>query len=157
MVTFQLDPPTNCGTRFQDVDIVDNVFVYDIDSTTGHCAIKLGAGDSSAKTKGNVFERFRIEGNRIYRSPTAKLNESFNGFHLVQLLGRRGPAQPDRHPRQPSLRGRPDEAAGGDPARQPERRPRRYGQHRAPVHPAAPRRSTLGGRKQPLPNQGHVT
>lgn len=80
MVTFQLDPSTNCGTRFQDVDIVDNVFVYDIDSTTGHCAIKLGTGDSSAKTKGNVFERFRIEGNRIYRSPTAKLNESFRGF-----------------------------------------------------------------------------
>ena len=80
MVTFQLDPSTNCGTKFQDVDIVDNVFVYDIDSTTGHCAIKLGAGDSSAMTKGNVFERFRIEGNRIYRSPTAKLNESFKGF-----------------------------------------------------------------------------
>lgn len=55
-------------------------FVYDNDSTTGHCAIKLGTGDSSAKTKGNVFERFRIEGNRIYRSPTAKLNESFTGF-----------------------------------------------------------------------------
>jgi len=80
MVTFQLDPSTNCGTRFQDVDIVDNVFVYDIDSTTGHCAIKLGAGDSSAKTKGNVFERFRIEGNRIYRSPTARLNEPFKAF-----------------------------------------------------------------------------
>ncbi len=80
MVTFQLDPSTNCGTRFHDVDIVDNVFVYDIDSTTGHCAIKLGTGDSSAKTKGNVFERFRIEGNRIYRSPRAKLKESFKAF-----------------------------------------------------------------------------
>jgi len=75
MVTFQLDPPTNCRCRFQDIAIVDNVFVYDADSSTGHCAIKLGAGDNSLKTAGNVFERFRIEGNRIYRSPKLTINE----------------------------------------------------------------------------------
>jgi len=80
MVTFQLDPATNCHSRFQDIDIVDNVFVYDIDSQNGHSTIKLGAGDSSKKTKGNVFERFRIEGNRIYRSPKAKIDERFNAY-----------------------------------------------------------------------------
>lgn len=80
MVTFQLDPSTNCGSKFQNVDIVDNVFVYDMDSAAGHCAIKLGTGDSSVKTRGNVFERFRIEGNRIYRSPKAKIDERFKAY-----------------------------------------------------------------------------
>ena len=80
MLTFQLDPSTNCDTRFQDVDILDNVFVYDIASAAGHAAIKVGTGDSSAKTKGNVFERFSIEGNRIYRNPQAKINESFKAY-----------------------------------------------------------------------------
>lgn len=80
MLTCQLDPSSNCDSRFQDIDLVDNVFVYDIDSTSGHCAIKLGTGDSSQKTTGNVFERFRIEGNRIYRSPKPKLAENFKGF-----------------------------------------------------------------------------
>ncbi len=80
MVTFQLDPSTNCNTRFQDVAVLDNVFVYDIDSTNPHVAIKLGTGDSSAKTKGNVFERFRIEGNRIYRKPAAKIEEKFPAY-----------------------------------------------------------------------------
>jgi hypothetical protein len=51
------------------------VFVYDIDSSVGHAAIKLGAADSSQPTKGNVFEKFRIEGNRIYRKPEVKINE----------------------------------------------------------------------------------
>lgn len=59
------------------------MFVYDIDSATGYCAIKLGTGDSSAKTKGNFFERFRIESNRIYLSPTAKLNDSFKAFICI--------------------------------------------------------------------------
>lgn len=80
MVTFQLDPATNCNTKFQDVEIVDNVFVYDIDSPAGHYAIKLGAADSSQKTKGNLYERFRIEGNRIYRSPNAKIGEKFGSY-----------------------------------------------------------------------------
>jgi hypothetical protein len=80
MVTFQLDPSTNCNTRFQDVAVLDNVFVYDIDSPRGHVAIKLGTGDGSAKTKGNVFERFRIEGNRIYRKPSAKIDEGFPSY-----------------------------------------------------------------------------
>lgn len=80
MVTFQLDPSTNCNTRFQDVEIVDNVFVYDIDSPKGHCAIKLGCADSSAKTRGNVWERFRIERNRIYRSPKARIEEKFSAY-----------------------------------------------------------------------------
>ena len=80
MVTFQLDPSTNCDTRFQDVDIVDNVFVYDIDSSHPHCAVKIGTGDSSQKTKGNLFERFRIENNRIYRTPRVKMTEPFNGY-----------------------------------------------------------------------------
>lgn len=80
LVTFQLDPATNCDSRFQDVEVVDNVFVYDIDSPRGHCAIKLGVADSSAKTKGNLFERFRIERNRIYRSPKANVGEHFNAY-----------------------------------------------------------------------------
>ena len=81
LITFQLDPSTNCNTRFQDVEIVDNVLVYDIDSSHGgHPAIKLGTGDNSQKTTGNVFERFRIEGNRIYRKPTAKINEKFSAY-----------------------------------------------------------------------------
>jgi len=80
MVTFQLDPATNCNSRFEDIDIMDNVFVYDIDSERGHHAIKLGVADSSKKTTGNRFERFRIEGNRIYRSPTAKIGEEFNAW-----------------------------------------------------------------------------
>lgn len=80
MLAFQLDPSTNCNTRFADIDIMDNVFVYDIDSSHGHCAIKLGTGDSSAKTRGNVFERFRIENNRIYRSPKAKIDERFPAY-----------------------------------------------------------------------------
>lgn len=80
MVTFQLDPSTNCNTRFQDVAVLDNVFVYNIDSTHPHVAIKLGTGDSSQKTKGNVFERFRIEGNRIYQNPAAKVEEKFPAY-----------------------------------------------------------------------------
>ncbi|MHB8953588.1 MAG: glycosyl hydrolase family 28-related protein [Pirellulaceae bacterium] len=80
LVTFQLDPSSNCNSRFQDIDIVDNVFVYNIDSSAGHCAIKLGAADSSRKTTGNVFERFRIEGNRIYRSPQAEITEPFAAY-----------------------------------------------------------------------------
>lgn len=80
MLTFQLDPSTNWHTKFQDIDVLDNVFVYDIDSSQPHVAIKLGTGDSSEKTKGNVFERFRIEGNRIYRSPRLKMAEKFNGY-----------------------------------------------------------------------------
>jgi hypothetical protein len=80
MVTFQLDPGTNCNTKFQDVRITDNVFVYDVDSPHGHVAIKLGVGDSSAQTKGNLYERFRIEGNRIYRSPKAAVGEQFNAY-----------------------------------------------------------------------------
>ena len=80
MVTFQLDPSTNCNSRFQDVEVVDNVFVYDVDSPRGHCAIKLGVSDSSALTKGNLYERFRIEGNRIYRSPKAAIDEKFNAY-----------------------------------------------------------------------------
>ena len=80
MVTFQLDPSTNCNSRFQDIDITDNVLVYDIDSPKGHAAIKLGASDSSAPTKGNLYERFRIEGNRIYRSPKATIDEKFNAY-----------------------------------------------------------------------------
>lgn len=82
MVAFQLDPSTNCHSRFQDIDIVDNVFVYDIDAESTTNAIKLGAGDSSAKTKGNVFERFRIEGNRIYRSQKPKPNEKSGGGYI---------------------------------------------------------------------------
>ena len=83
LITFQLDPSTNCNTRFQDVEIVDNVLVYDIDSSHGgHVAIKLGTGDSSQKTTGNVFERFRIERNRIYRSPQAKIDEKFKAYIL---------------------------------------------------------------------------
>jgi hypothetical protein len=80
MVTFQLDPSTNWNTRFEEVAVLDNVFVYDIDSTHPHVAIKLGTGDSSQKTKGNAFERFRIEGNRIYRKPSAKVEEKFAGY-----------------------------------------------------------------------------
>lgn len=81
LITFQLDPSTNCNTRFQDVEIVDNVLVYDIDSSHGgHVAIKLGTGDSSQKTTGNVFERFRIETNRIYRRPQAKIDEKFSAY-----------------------------------------------------------------------------
>ena len=80
MVTFQLDPATNCNSRFQDIDIVDNVFVYNIDSSVGHSAIKLGAADSSRKTRGNVFQRFRIEGNQIYRSPQAEISEPFAAY-----------------------------------------------------------------------------
>jgi hypothetical protein len=80
MITFQLDPATNCNSRFQHIDILDNVLVYDIDSSTGHCAIKIGAGDSSARTTGNIFEHFRIERNRIYLKPGLKLPERFAGY-----------------------------------------------------------------------------
>ena len=80
MVAFQLDPSTNCNSRFQDIDIADNVFVYDVACPPGHCAIKLGTGDSSRKTKGNVFERFRIEGNRIYRHPKADIGGKFKAY-----------------------------------------------------------------------------
>jgi hypothetical protein len=80
MVTFQLDPATNCDSRFQDIDIVDNVFVYNINSSVGHSAIKLGAADSSRKTTGNIFEHFRIEGNRIYRNPAATISEPFGAY-----------------------------------------------------------------------------
>ena len=80
MVTFQLDPATNCHSVFRDIEIVDNVFVYDIDSENGHAAIKLGAGDSSLATKGNLFEKFRIEGNRIYRKPDVNVGERFNAY-----------------------------------------------------------------------------
>jgi hypothetical protein len=80
MVTFQLDPSTNCDSRFEDVAILDNVLVYEIDSAHGHVAIKIGTGDSSARTKGNVFERFRIEGNRIYRRPEARIADKFPAY-----------------------------------------------------------------------------
>lgn len=80
MVAVQLDPSTNCNSRFSDIQVSENVFVYDIDSTQTCCTIKLGTGDSSAKTRGNVFERMVIENNRIYRSPTAKLTEKFPGY-----------------------------------------------------------------------------
>jgi len=80
MVTFQLDPATNCNSVFRNIRILDNVFVYDIDSSGGHAAIKLGAGDSSLPTKGNVFEEFRIEGNRIYRKPDVNIVEKFNAY-----------------------------------------------------------------------------
>lgn len=80
LLTFQLDPSTNCNSVFRNVDILDNVFIYNINSSVGHPAIKLGTGDSSLQTKGNVFERFRIEGNRIYRSPRVKINEQFNAY-----------------------------------------------------------------------------
>lgn len=80
MVTFQLDPATNCHSVFRNIDILDNVFVYDIDSENGHAAIKLGAGDSSLTTRGNVFENFRIEGNRIYCKPEVNIGEKFNAY-----------------------------------------------------------------------------
>ncbi|MBN1853876.1 MAG: hypothetical protein JW829_14175, partial [Pirellulales bacterium] len=80
MVTFQLDPAANCHSVFRNIEIVDNVFVYDIDSENGHAAIKLGAGDSSLPTKGNVFENFRIEGNRVYRKPEVNVGEKFNAY-----------------------------------------------------------------------------
>jgi hypothetical protein len=75
LLTFQLDPSTNCNSVFRDIDLVDNVFVYDRDSSIGHAAIKLGTGDNSQPTQGNLFERFRIEGNRIYRKPEVQINE----------------------------------------------------------------------------------
>lgn len=80
MVTFQLDPATNCHSIFRNIQILDNIFVYDIDSLGGHAAIKLGAGDSSLPTKGNVFEEFRIEGNRTYRKPDVNIVEKFNAY-----------------------------------------------------------------------------
>ena len=121
MVTFQLDPSTNCGTRFQDVDIVDNVFVYDIDSTTGHCAIKLGTGDSGAARRRRAMS-LNVFASRATVSTAAhgKAQRILQGVHLVQLLGRRGPAESDRCPWKPSLRGRPDAAAGANSTGQPK-------------------------------------
>lgn len=88
MVTFQLDPPTNCNSIFRDIDILDNVFVYDIGSSVGHCAIKLGTGNNSIATTGNVFERIRIEGNRIYRKPGLTSKDEFPGY--IWFNGREG-------------------------------------------------------------------
>lgn len=80
MITFQLDPAHNCNSVFRDIDIVDNVLVYDLAAEQPPSAIKLGTGDSSLKTRGNVFERFRIENNRIYRAPGIAMDERYPAY-----------------------------------------------------------------------------
>jgi hypothetical protein len=80
MLAVQLDPPGNCNTVFSDMQFLDNIFVYAMDSQFTSPAIKLGAGDSSVKTTGNVFDRIRIERNHIYRDPKTTLNEDFHGY-----------------------------------------------------------------------------
>jgi hypothetical protein len=80
LIVFQLDPPHNCGSVFREIDILDNLLVFDIPGSADQTAIKIGTGDNSAPTLGNVFERFRVEGNAVYRAPGIQLGEPEYGY-----------------------------------------------------------------------------
>jgi chitodextrinase len=69
-IVLHLDPPTDSYSTMKSFRILDNRIVYTKHVSGNHAsAIRLGTGDSSQATSGNVFDDIAIQNNVIYKDP----------------------------------------------------------------------------------------
>ena len=83
-IVLQLDKATLSGSVFRNIRVLDNVIVYpkEMAGPKRPVAVKVGMCDSSGKPEKTIFERIRIEGNRIYVTPGVEgLKKEFIWFH----------------------------------------------------------------------------
>jgi chitodextrinase len=91
MVTFQLDPSTNCDTSFRDIDIVDNVFVYEpvslppvADITPPSVPTGLSATATSSSQVNLSWnastDNVAVAGYRVFRNGTAVVTTAATSY-----------------------------------------------------------------------------
>jgi pectate lyase-like protein/fibronectin type III domain protein len=69
-IVMHLDPPTSSYSTMKTFRILDNHIVYTKSISAFHAnAIRLGTGDNSQSTSGNVFDDIVIKNNVIYKDP----------------------------------------------------------------------------------------
>jgi hypothetical protein len=69
-ITLHLDPPTQNNSTMKSFRILDNRINYTKDIIGNHAsAIRLGTGNNSQATTGNIFDDIVIQGNIIYKDP----------------------------------------------------------------------------------------
>ena len=71
-VVVQLDPPSSSYSTMKTFRILDNHIVYTKHISGNHAsAIRLGTGDNSQATMGNVFDDIAIQNNVVYKDPNS--------------------------------------------------------------------------------------
>jgi chitodextrinase len=69
-IVLHLDPPSSSYSTMKSFRILDNHIVYTKYISGSHAsAIRLGTGDNSQATRGNVFDDIAIQNNLIYKDP----------------------------------------------------------------------------------------
>ncbi len=69
-IVLHLDPPSDNYSTMKTFRILDNHIVYTKDITGNHAsAIRLGTGNNSQATIGNVFDNIVIQNNVVYKDP----------------------------------------------------------------------------------------
>ena len=69
-IVVHLDPPSNSYSTMKTFRILANRIVYTKYISGNHaCAIRLGTGDNSQATTGNVFDDIAIQNNVVYKDP----------------------------------------------------------------------------------------
>jgi len=69
-IVLHLDPPSSSYSTMKSFRILDNHIVYTKNISGSHAsAIRLGTGDNSQPTRGNVFDDIAIQNNLVYKDP----------------------------------------------------------------------------------------
>jgi len=69
-IAVHLDPPSSSYSTMKTFRILDNYVVYTQYISGNHAsAIRLGTGDNSQATRGNVFDDIAIQNNVVYKDP----------------------------------------------------------------------------------------
>lgn len=72
-IVLHLDPPSSSYSTMKTFRILDNHIVYTKYINGNHAsAIRLGTGDSSQATSGNVFDDIVIQNNVVYKDPASQ-------------------------------------------------------------------------------------
>lgn len=81
-IVVHLDPPSTNHSRMKTFRILENQIVYTRFISSNHAAaIRLGTGDNSQATAGNLFDDIVIQNNVIYKDPGSAYD--FGNVHAV--------------------------------------------------------------------------